>query len=264
MNRVENKIVLITGGAGGIGGATSRRLYSEGAFIVIAGNSSVEAGEALARELGDRAMYIRLDVTKRDSWIAALEKTEKQFGPVQVLVNNAGVSDGGYIHELPIDIYKKVIEVNQVAVFLGMQTVYPYMRKIQGGSIINVSSVYGIVSDVHSLAYVASKWAVRGMTKVAAVEYGRFGIRVNSVYPGLIRTPMTANVESDDAFGYIPLAKRANAPDKAGMPEDIANMMLFLASDESSFVNGAEIVVDGGLILNRETLAKEKFFTAIN
>lgn len=263
MKRVENKVVLITGGAGGIGSAAARKLYSEGAYVVIGENANTKAAQKLANELGNRAIFQPLDVASQQSWMEAVEATENRFGALHVLINNAGISDGGFIHELPLETYNKVISVNQTGVFLGMQAVYPSMRKIKGGSIINVSSVYGIVSDVHSVAYVASKFAVRGMTRVAAVEYGRFGIRVNSVHPGLIRSPMTASISNDEAFGYIPLAKRDIAPDKAGMPEDIANMMLFLASDESSFVNGAELVVDGGLILNRDTAAKEKFFSSV-
>lgn len=263
MKRVQDKVVLITGATGGIGSAAVRKFHSEGALVVITGAGPEEGARELLAELDERATYIQLDVTSEESWTNAVAQTERRFGPVNVLINNAGVSDGGYIHELPLDTYKKVIDVNQTGVFLGMKTTYPSLRKSKTGSIVNVSSVHGILSDVHSLAYVASKFAIRGMTRVAAVEFGRFGIRVNSVHPGLIRTPMTQAVASDSSFGYIPLAKRDDAPDKAGKPEDIANTMLFLSSEEANYINGGEFVVDGGLILNRETAAKELFFSSV-
>ncbi len=263
MKRFSDKVIMVTGGSRGIGEAAIRRFHSEGAKVVIA-DILTEPGAALAGELGQNTLFQHLDVSSKPSWEEAIQKTEQIFGPLNVLVNNAGISDGGYIQDLPLETYRKVIEINQVGVFLGMQTAYPSLKRAKTGSIINVSSIYGIVSDVHSLAYVASKFAVRGMTKVAAVEFGRFGIRVNSVHPGLIHTPMTAVVARDDDFGYIPLSRREKTSDRAGVPEDIAGMMAFLASDDASYITGAELVVDGGVILHRETAAKQRYFESVS
>jgi 3alpha(or 20beta)-hydroxysteroid dehydrogenase len=262
MERIPNKVVLISGAARGIGAAAARRLHDEGAKIIIGDVLKVE-GEALAHALGPRATYVHLDVTSKASWDSAVSVAEKSFGPLNVLINNAGIAHQGYIKDLPLEDYQRVININQTGVFLGMQAAYPSLRKSSTGSIINVSSIYGLVGDIHSMAYVASKFAVRAMTKVAALEFGRFGIRVNSIHPGLIKTPMTGAESSDLAFGFVPLQKRDTAPDKAGQPDDIANMMLFLASDESTYANGAEFVIDGGLTLNRETKAKQEYYSNV-
>ena len=262
MKRFSDKVIMVTGGSRGIGEAAIRRFHSEGGKVVIA-DILDGPGTALAIELGQNALFLSLDVSSKSSWQQAIQQTEQYFGPLNVLVNNAGVSDGGYIQDLPLETYRKVIDINQVGVFLGMQAAYPSLKRAKMGSIINVSSIYGIVSDVHSLAYVASKFAVRGMTKVAAVEFGRFGIRVNSVHPGLIHTPMTAVITRDDDFGYVPLSMREQTSDRAGLPEDIAGMMAFLASDDASYINGAELVVDGGVSLGRETAAKQHYFESV-
>jgi len=259
MTRVLNKVVLITGAARGIGAAAAKRLYNEGGKIVI-GDVLDEEGTALAASLGERATYVHLDVSSKSSWDNAVATAERTFGPLNVLINNAGIAHQAYIKDLALEDYQRVININQTGVFLGMQAAYPSLLKGKNSSIINVSSIYGLVVDLHSMAYVASKFAVKAMTKVAALEFGRFGIRVNSVHPGLIKTPMTGVESSDAAFGYVPLKKRDHAPDRAGQPDDIANMMLFLASDESTYANGAEFVIDGGIIWNRETKAKEEYF----
>lgn len=259
MERIPDKVVLISGAARGIGATAARRLHAEGAKVII-GDVLDGEGEVLAAALGSRAVFVHLDVTSKTSWGNAVSVAETTFGPLDVLINNAGIAHQGYIKDLTLEDYQRVININQTGVFLGMQAAYPSLRKRTGGSIINVSSIYGLVGDIHSMAYVASKFAVKAMTKVAALEFGRFGIRVNSVHPGLIKTPMTGRDSSDLAFGFVPLQKRDFAPDKAGQPEDIANVMLFLASDESSYANGAEFVIDGGITLNRETKAKEEYY----
>ncbi|MFF3569197.1 glucose 1-dehydrogenase [Nocardia jiangxiensis] len=236
--RGDRGVAIVTGGARGIGASVAERLHREGLFVVIADVLDAE-GQTLAASLGDASSYTHLDVTDEHQWAAAVAHAEAVSGPVTVLVNNAGIVHNQRLEELDEASYRKVIDVNQVGVFLGMKTVVPSMRRASGGSIINISSVGGIIAFPGVISYVASKWAVRGMTKAAAQELGEYGIRVNSVHPGIIDTPMTSGTESAAQTTHQPLAH-------PGEPDDIAAAVAFLATAESKYVTGTEIVVDGG------------------
>ncbi|WP_421911498.1 SDR family NAD(P)-dependent oxidoreductase [Marinobacter sp.] len=246
MKRLENKVALITGAARGMGESHARMFIEHGAKVVLT-DLSIDAGSALANELGDNAVFFQHDVTKSDSWDEIIKRAEQEFGPVNVLVNNAGilgpVSKTEHLDEAD---YLKVCEVNQHSVYLGMKAVIPSMLKAGVGSIVNISSIAGIAANYGfpSLAYVASKFAVRGMTKATAIEYGLNNIRVNSVHPGFIQTPMMVEAtdeEGGDAMSLIPLGRIAD-------PKEVSNLVLFLASDESSYITGSEHLVDAGML----------------
>ena len=238
MGRVDGKVVLISGGAQGMGAAHAKMLIAEGAKVVI-GDILDEKGEALAAELGDAVRYVHLDVTEADQWEAAVNTAVEAFGKLNVLVNNAGIVALGKIGQFDMAKWQKVIDVNLTGTFLGMQAVVEQMKAAGGGSIINVSSIEGMRGSVMVHPYVASKWAVRGLAKSAALELGKDNIRVNSVHPGFIRTPMTKYFPDD--MVTAPLGR-------PGTSDEVATFVVFLASDESSFATGAEFVVDGGLI----------------
>ncbi|OBJ41199.1 3-alpha-hydroxysteroid dehydrogenase [Mycolicibacterium mucogenicum] len=237
MGRVDGKVALITGGARGMGAAHARMLVAEGAKVVI-GDILDEQGEALAAELGDAARYVHLDVTDADQWAAAVATATEQFGLLNVLVNNAGISALGKIGEFDMAKWQKCIDVNLTGTFLGMQAVVAPMREAGSGSIINISSIEGMRGATLLHAYVASKWAVRGLTKSAAIDLGKDNIRVNTVLPGFIRTPMTK---------YFPDDMMTAPLGRPGQSDEVATFVVFLASDESSFATGSEFVVDGGL-----------------
>jgi 3alpha(or 20beta)-hydroxysteroid dehydrogenase len=245
MNRLAGKVALITGSARGMGEAHARLFVAEGAKVILT-DLSEQAGQAIAQELGENALFLKHDVTKLADWQRVVAEGEAKFGPVTVLVNNAGVLGPiAATTELTEDGYLKVCAINQHGVFYGMQAVIPSMLKAGLGSIVNISSVAGIVSiyGAPSLAYVASKFAVRGMTKKTAVEFGGKNIRVNSVHPGFINTPMMAeatNEEGGDALSLIPLGRLAE-------PREVSQLVLFLASDESSYITGTEHIIDGGM-----------------
>ena len=234
---LDGRVALVTGGARGLGAAYARALHAAGARVVIADLLDAE-GQALAAELGD-ARFVHLDVTDEASWAAAVEATLEAFGSIDVLVNNAGIANAAPIEHLTLDKWNAVIAVNLTGVFLGCRAVVPAMKAQGSGSIINISSVEGMLGGSHLHGYVASKFGVRGLTKSLAVELGAFGIRVNSVHPGLILTDMTTRI--DPARLDIPLGRPA-------VPDEVAGTIVFLASDASSFTSGAEFVVDGGMI----------------
>jgi 3alpha(or 20beta)-hydroxysteroid dehydrogenase len=242
MSRLEGKVALITGGARGMGAATARRFVDEGARVVL-GDVLDDDGKALADELGETVRYLHLDVTSEDDWAAAVDATERDFGRLDVLVNNAGILRFAALEEQTLDDFRRLLDINLVGVFLGMRTAIPALRRAGGGSIVNLSSTEGLGASPFLGAYTASKFAVRGITKVAALELGPDGIRVNSVHPGGIDTPMTREVMDDRGRKYV--ANKV-ALKRMGTADDVAALITFLASDDSSYSTGAEFVIDGG------------------
>lgn len=236
--RVEGKVALISGGARGMGAEHARLLVEEGAKVVI-GDILDDEGKALADEIGDAARYVHLDVTQLDQWEAAVATATGDFGKLDVLVNNAGIVALGQLRKFDMDKWQKVLDVNLTGTFLGMRVAVDPMTENGGGSIINVSSIEGIRGAPMVHPYVASKWAVRGITKSAALELAPLNIRVNSLHPGFIRTPMTQHLPED--MVTIPLGRPAES-------REVSTFVVFLASDESSFATGSEFVVDGGTI----------------
>ncbi|HET9032944.1 MAG TPA: glucose 1-dehydrogenase [Dokdonella sp.] len=241
MNRLKGKIAIVTGAAQGMGAAHARAFLKEGARVVLT-DLNDEKGQALAAELGEDSLFVKQDVTSEADWARLIEATEAHFGPVDILVNNAGITQSRSLLETSLDDYRRILEINQVSVFLGMKSVVPSMIKAGGGSIVNISSINGLVGG--AIGYTDSKFAVRGMTKAAALECAAFNIRVNSVHPGVIETPMIMQGDTKtavEAFAkHIPLKRVAK-------PEEVSNLVLYLASDESSYSTGSEFVVDGGI-----------------
>ena len=236
MGRVDGKVALISGGARGIGAADARLLVAEGAKVVI-GDKRDDEGKALEAELGDAARYVHLDVTKPEDWQAAVATTVDEFGRLDVLVNNAGIANGSTIQQFDLGQWQRILDINLTGVFLGIRAAAGPMKAAGRGSIINISSIEGIAGTIACHGYTATKFAVRGLTKSAALELGPSGIRVNSIHPGLIRTPMTEWVPEDifqTALGRI------------AEPKEVSNLVIYLASDESSYSTGSEFVVDGG------------------
>lgn len=238
----ENKVAIVTGGSRGIGAATVRLLAERGAKVVIA-DVLEEAGQSLAEELGDRAIFRKVDVSEQGDW-EALVSAATDFGVLSVLVNNAAILIQATVMDMTEEQFVSSFRVNQLGVFLGMRAVFPALKAAGGGSIVNVSSIDGLLSMNSLTAYSATKWAVRGMTKAAAIEMGKFGIRVNSVHPGGVYTPMHASelISVEEASTFY----ADSALPRVGMPEEIAHMIAFVASDESSFSTGAEFIADGG------------------
>ncbi|MFT4826616.1 MAG: 3alpha(or 20beta)-hydroxysteroid dehydrogenase [Halioglobus sp.] len=245
MKRLDGKVAIVTGASQGMGEAHARNMVLHGAKVVMT-DINAGAGEAIAKDIGDDALFVKHDVTSPEDWKQVLKTAESAFGKVNVLVNNAGILGGlAATTDFPLEEFNMVCNVNQTGVFLGMQTVLPGMIAAGGGSIVNISSIAGIVAIVGApnLAYVGSKFAVRGMTKQVAIEYGKDNVRVNSVHPGYIRTPMMAAATDEEGGGavdVIPLGRLAD-------PVEVSNLVIFLASDESSFITGMEHVVDGGM-----------------
>ncbi|MCC7364318.1 MAG: glucose 1-dehydrogenase [Dehalococcoidia bacterium] len=242
MARLAGKVALITGGARGQGAAEARLFSSEGAKVVITDVLDAE-GEVTAQACG--ALYLHHDVRSEADWQRVVERTLAEHGRIDVLINNAGIFRTGSIVSTTLEQYREMIDVNQVGVFLGMKAVAETMIDQQSGSIVNISSVAGLQGTPNAVAYGASKWAVRGMTKTAAKEFGRFGIRVNSIHPGLIDTPMIHDFAGIDIDGGARVLRSA-AIRRPADPGEVAALALFLASDESSYSTGSEFVVDGG------------------
>ncbi|SPM29508.1 NADP-dependent 3-hydroxy acid dehydrogenase YdfG, partial [Mycobacterium terramassiliense] len=238
VGRVDGKVALISGGARGMGASHARMLAEEGAKVVI-GDILDDEGKALADEIGEAARYVHLDVTQPDQWDAAVATATGEFGKLNVLVNNAGIVALGQLRNFDLGKWQKVIDVNLTGTFLGMRVAVDPMTEAGGGSIINVSSIEGLRGAPAVHPYVASKWGVRGLAKSAALELAPFNIRVNSIHPGFIRTPMTEKLPED--MVTIPLGRPGEA-------REVSTFVLFLASDESSYTTGSEFVMDGGLV----------------
>jgi 3alpha(or 20beta)-hydroxysteroid dehydrogenase len=243
MGKLDGRVALITGGSRGQGEAEARLFVREGARVVLADVRGPE-GEKLAKALGQAARYEQLDVTKPADWARVVRGIEAGEGRLDVLVNNAGIFRGGFIRSMPVEDYLAVIQVNQVGCFLGMQACYALLKQGGAGSIVNISSVAGRKSVPGASAYGASKFAIRGMTKTAALEFGRAKIRVNAICPGSILTPMIApeefpGVDQQAFWASLPIPR-------AGEADEIAKVVLFLACDDSAYVTGAELTVDGG------------------
>jgi 3alpha(or 20beta)-hydroxysteroid dehydrogenase len=255
MTRFADQTVLISGGARGMGASHARGFAAEGANVVI-GDVLEDEGGDLAARLGAQASFVQLDVTSEDDWGAAVDAAEHAFGPVSVLVNNAGIMDFGLIEETEPAAWRRLIDVNLTGEFLGIRAVTPSMRRAGGGAIVNVSSVGGFAAGAGLGAYVASKWAIRGLTRTAALELGRDDIRVNSVHPGLVRTPMA----STDGVADLPV--QANAIPRLAEPEEITALVLFIASRDAAFSTGSEFTADGGRLAGDALLREAASTTA--
>jgi 3alpha(or 20beta)-hydroxysteroid dehydrogenase len=247
MGKLDGRVVLISGAARGQGEAEARLFATEGANVLL-GDVLDEAGEAVAEDVGKAARYIHLDVRSEDDWTAAVELAVASFGHLDGLVNNAGILRFALLEDCSLDDYRNVVDVNQVGVFLGMRAAAPALTAAGGGTIVNTSSVSGIVGMPGLVAYTATKFAIRGMTKVAAMELGPRRIRVNAVCPGGVKTPMThpeqtrgmvSDGSGSSIYRNLPLGR-------IGQAEEVARMALFLTSDDSSYCTGTEFVLDGG------------------
>ena len=246
--RMEGKIALVTGGAGGIGSAICRLFASEGAKVVVADVDSGR-GDGVVTEItgsGGEAIYIDLDVTKEEDWERAVAATVERFGGLNVLVNNAGAYSPELVADTPLETWERVMAVNATGTFLGSKHAIPEMKRSGGGSIVNMSSGAGIVGNADGTAYGPAKGAVKILTKTTAHQYAREGIRANSIHPGPIDTPMLhaqtrEMADKGDLIGNIPMGR-------IGTPEEIAYGALYLASDESSYVTGVELPIDGGRV----------------
>lgn len=235
-SRLAGKVALVSGGARGLGEAMVRAMVAQGARVVV-GDLLDEEGEALARELGDAAAFTHLDVTSRDDWARAVALTTERFGGLSVLVNNAGIASFGEIGEYPPEQWDRIIAINLTGVFNGIHAAVDALRASAPSSIINLSSTAGLQGYAALPGYTASKYGVRGLTKSVALDLGAHGVRCNSVHPGSVATPMTAGLDA---------SQKHVAMHRVGQPVEIANLVVFLASDESSYSTGAEFVADGG------------------
>jgi 3alpha(or 20beta)-hydroxysteroid dehydrogenase len=245
MARLKDKVAIVTGGARGMGAATVRVFVSEGARVVIA-DVLDEEGEKLAKELKGSAIFQHHDVTSEESWRKVIARTVETFGSIDVLVNNAGILLFKTIADTSKADFERVLGVNLLGTFLGTKLVGEQMVARKRGSIINISSADGMKGANSLGAYAASKWGIRGLTRVAAMEFGHKGVRVNSVHPGGIDTAMgnpyaEPKAEVNKRYSMVPLQR-------VGEPEEVARTSLFLASDDSSYLCGAEIAVDGGML----------------
>ena len=245
MKRFENRTVIVTGGARGMGASHARGFIAEGANVVIADVVDQE-GQSLADELGGRAIFSRLDVTSEADWAATVTAAENAFGPVSVLVNNAGIVHFARIADTEPADWSRLIDINLTGTYLGIRALASSMRKAGGGAIVNISSGAGMSGAFGLGAYVASKWGVRGLTKTAALELARDHIRVNSIHPGATRTTMAAQ---PDVEAVMAASVKNLAIPRIAEPEELTRLVLFVASDEASFSTGSEFIADGGALL---------------
>lgn len=246
MGRFDGKVVIVTGAGRGQGAEEARMFAEEGATVVL-GDVIDDEGRAVAAEIGGQATYVHLDVSSEADWANAVA-TATGLGPLKVLVNNAGIIRPAAIEDTSLDDYLSVINVNQVGTFLGMRSVVGPMRDAGGGAIVNISSIDGMRGSNGLISYAASKWATRGMTKVAAMEFGFFNVRVNSIHPGGVNTimgnPMQMKELETGPYQMQPIQR-------IGESREIGAAVLFLASDEASYITGTELVVDGGTTTGR-------------
>ena len=240
MGKLDGKVAIITGASQGMGASHAKLFVDEGAKIVIT-DINEEKGNQVASELGDNVIFVKQDVSNEDDWRNVVSEAVDKFGQLDILVNNAGITFSKSIFDLTTDDYMKIFKINQLSVFYGMKYAAEKMKD-HGGSIVNISSMNGLVAG--ALGYTDTKFAVRGMTKAAAIELANYGIRVNSVHPGVISTPMIHQSDNEDLIKEfakaIPLKRVAE-------PEEVSKMVLFLASDDSSYSTGSEFVIDGGM-----------------
>ena len=243
MDRLKDKIILITGGARGQGAAEARLFVSEGARVVIT-DVLEDQGRALAAELGQSASFVKHDVTSETDWAAAIAAAQA-LGGLHGMVNNAGIYQPARLLDTDVAMFERHMRVNQLGCFIGMKAVVPLMEKSGGGSIVNISSVAGLRGSPGAIAYSATKWALRGMTKAAAVDLAPKGIRVNSIHPGPIDTEMLNVRTTEERAARLQLVPMK----RMGTVDEIANLVLFLVSNESSYITGAEVAIDGGATL---------------
>lgn len=239
MARFDGTVALVSGGARGMGAAHVRGLAAEGSKVVF-GDILDDEGRRLQEEVGGSVRYVHLDVTKDDDWEAAIAVAENEYGPIGLLVNNAGIVSYGAVDVMDPDEFRRVIDINLIGTFLGMHYAVPSLRKAGGGAIINISSTAGLMGYATIAAYGASKWGVRGMTKAVAMELGGDNIRVMSIHPGPIRTPMTAGMGEE-----LTMAQPIR---RFGEPEEVTKMLMFMAAD-ATYSTGSEWVIDGGAVL---------------
>ncbi|OEK67902.1 3-alpha-hydroxysteroid dehydrogenase [Staphylococcus equorum] len=241
MKRLDNKVVVITGAAQGMGKMHAEKVLHEGAKVVIT-DINETLGQEVAQELGENALFIKHDVSNEADWQNVVDTVIKKWDKIDVLVNNAGITYNTPIEELSLESYMKIVNINQVSVFLGMKSVASTMKAQQHGSIINISSMNGLVGG--AIGYTDTKFAVRGMTKAASRDLSSYNIRVNSVHPGVIQTPM---IEQEGVKEAVEQFAKTIPMRRVALTEEVSNMVIFLASDDASYSTGSEFVIDGGL-----------------
>lgn len=240
MGKLTGKTAIITGAAQGMGAEHVRLFVAEGAQVLLT-DLLEEKGQALAQELGEQASFLKHDVSSADDWDRVAQKASETFDHVDILVNNAGITFSKPMLEITEQEYRRIVDINQISVFLGMKAIIPLMQKKNSGSIVNISSINGLVAG--KVGYTDTKFAVRGMSKAAALEFSSQGIRVNSVHPGAIATPMLNQADVKD--GMAPLLQ-AIPMKRVAQPEEVSKLVLFLASEDASYITGSEFAIDGG------------------
>ncbi len=240
MTQLEGKIAIVTGAGQGMGAETARTLTRHGARVLLCDINPETCG-AVAAEIGAAAAPFELDVTNEDQWADAVRCCKDTFGPPDVLVNNAGIIRFSPLESTSLELYEQTMAINTTGVFLGMRAVFEPMKRNGGGSIVNIASANGFIASDEVGAYVTSKFAVRGLTRSGAFEWGKYGIRVNSICPGMTNTPMM--IEEEAAY-----TRNITTLGRIGQPHEIANTVLFLASDQSSYATGADFLIDGGIM----------------
>ncbi|KAA0966846.1 SDR family oxidoreductase [Sporosarcina sp. ANT_H38] len=241
MGRLQDKVAFVTGGASGMGEMMVKMFTAEGATVVAADINEA----ALEEKWGsfENVMTVKLNVTSDEEWKVAVEKVVAKLGKIDILINNAGISTEKGMNDITIEDWRRLSDINSFGPFLGMKHVLPFMKEVSKGSIVNISSYTALIGMGFN-PYAASKGAVRAISKAAAADFGKFGVRVNTIFPGIIETPMTKGLESSQ--DVVTMLVKMTPLARLGKPEDVANAVLFLASDEAAYITGAELVIDGG------------------